>query len=496
MKYLPIKTDLLSFVKELNNYTHIKYTQSFAERISESGDIAGSPFAHWRWKKNCIADIIIWPKEEEDIILILKLANKYRVPITPRGAGTGYFGSGVSAYGGIILDLKHMKNFTVDLEKNLIIAQPGTCFNTIIEALDEKEYQLGCYPTSALSSTLGGWIGTGGNAGVGTFKYGPFIDQIEQLKLISPIGELRILNRKKDFEQYFGTSGIFGIISEIKLKIFPKEKKLPLFFGFNDLNALFEILTKLIEYKNIYHMVFSDVEYEIRSTTNSEYKYYLFIVLSDIEQGNSTKKKEIIEFLEQNSGSYLGEDLSIEKWQDYLKTEMKIKQNTSVLMLQSLYLDLDSCQEMIKLFENVSKARKLNHCYSGLINKNQKIRLTLFTPTDSDKIIHFLASKAVLHRVVKELYKMEKGNIYTYGMLNATYLHKYEPDKLKQWIDMKKTCDPNYILNPYKIIMTRISFRRINIIFEMNLFWRSMAVRINTAQQVLDIEKKTIKMGR
>jgi FAD/FMN-containing dehydrogenase len=311
--------------------------------------------------------------------------------------------------------------------------------------------------------------------------------------VISPTGELITLNQRKQFELYFGTCGIFGIITEITLKITPNEVKIPIVFGFNDLLNITNVIKGLNSKDEILLIGFSDFEYELRSSALNEYPFYMFVVLVKHGIENQQNKEEFIEMIRKASGVYLGDEFSTQIWKNYLKNEMQLKLNTPVLMLQSIYINIDYCLEVINSFKQLAEKRSINHYFYGLVNKDMKVRLQLFTPTDNDKIIHFLASKGILHKIIKKIYKSNKGNVYTYGMLNSIYLHKYEKDKLNYWREQKKRLDPNYILNPYKIITLKTSFWRINLIFEMNLFWRIIAVKINTAQLVNDIRSDKIE---
>src|SRR5271157_523916 len=137
MKSPPNPAIFSSFMKKIANVADLDFSEGLVERISSSGDVAGTPFYHWRWKKKCLADAVIWPKTPEQVSAILKLANQYSIPVTPRGAGSCYYGSAVPALGGIIIDVKRMKAIQIAPDSQTVTAQAGTCFARLIEDLDQ-----------------------------------------------------------------------------------------------------------------------------------------------------------------------------------------------------------------------------------------------------------------------------------------------------------------------------------------------------------------------
>ncbi len=495
MGYIPKPGKLGPFIADLKKNAKIAFSESLVERISSSGDTTGTPFYHWRWKQRSLADVVVWPKSEEDLSFILKIANKHNIPITPRGAGSCYYGSGAPTMGGVVLDTKQMKSFKIDKIHQTVTTQAGICFAPLMDALDQSGLLLPSFPTSALTSTVGGWIGTGAKMGIGTFQNGPMIDQVLQLRVVTPTGEVQTLTDRKDFEIYFGTNGIFGVISDVTIKLLPKTEQTPLFFGFNSLEDILSTVEVLAKETNVFVIRFSDVQHEVRCSGFSIYSHYLFVVLSGPKEQQEKDLKIINDTVKQRSGVYLGEEFSHRTWQDYLKYEMKVKLETPVQMLQQIYLPFSKCHEIIELFEKLAVERDLNHCYYGLINKDMNVRIALYTPTDNAYWVHFLSSKAVAHRVVKALYS-RGGRIYTYGLQNSIYLHKFEGKKKRLWQIEKKKRDPKFILNPLKVVESKMTFSRVNWMFELNMLWRKIAAKRGKAEKILEIDIPHNKMCR
>lgn len=357
-----------------------------------------------------------------------------------------------------------------------------------MDLLDQDNLVLGCYPTSAFTTTLGGWIGTGGHMGIGTLQNGSFIEQIVALKVVTPTGELILYDNKKDFSHFFGGNGIFGIVTEVFLKVYPKpERQIPLLFGFENITDQLNSMKELIAQTDPFLIRFSDKYHEYNCSGLSRYSHYIFLLYNGRNNYIDDDIERCHSILNANKGRFLGEEISERTWDDYLKHELKIKLETPVQMLQQLMVDIHTCERVLNYFDELVEKYKVNHCFYGLINKDLQIRLCLYTPTDNNYWLHFLSSKAVLNEVVKYIYK-NNGRIYTYGLQNTVYLHKFEKEKLKEFQEKKLKLDPNYILNPLKIVKTKMSFRRLNVMFKLAMLWRRLALRIGIAHRILTLD--------
>ncbi|MEO0253385.1 MAG: FAD-binding oxidoreductase, partial [candidate division WOR-3 bacterium] len=84
--------------------------------------------------ENFLCDCVVFPKNEKEIIKVLRIANEFKIPVTPRGGGTGVVGGAIPLKGGILLSLSKM-NKIIDIdEKNFLIeVQPGVILKKIYE---------------------------------------------------------------------------------------------------------------------------------------------------------------------------------------------------------------------------------------------------------------------------------------------------------------------------------------------------------------------------
>ncbi|MBN2072568.1 MAG: FAD-binding oxidoreductase [Actinobacteria bacterium] len=180
-----------------------------------------------------LPNFVVLPENTEQVSKILKLANIYSIPITPRGAGAGGLGGGIPFFGGIVLDIKKLDKIMSLSAKSLNIrVQVGIMQIDLEKYLNSKGYTLNHLPASIYCSTLGGFLSTRGS-GVLSSKYGKIEDMVLSLEVVLPTGE--IINTLPvprhsagpGIENVFlGAEGTLGIITGATLQIYylPEER--------------------------------------------------------------------------------------------------------------------------------------------------------------------------------------------------------------------------------------------------------------------------------
>ncbi len=178
-------------------------------------------------------ELVLFPKNEQDVSDILKYCNEKRIVITPRGAGSGFTGGSLPAKGGIMLCFeKHMnKILEIDMQNMVARVQPG-----VINRDFQKEVEkLGLFyppdPASQDYSTLGGNVSENAG-GMRAAKYGITKDFVMALRAVLPNGEIIRAGKKtiKDVAGYniagilIASEGTLAVITEITLKLLPKPK--------------------------------------------------------------------------------------------------------------------------------------------------------------------------------------------------------------------------------------------------------------------------------
>ncbi len=179
-----------------------------------------------------VPEAVVRPKSAEEISQLMKLANREKIPVTARGAGSGLSGGAVPIHGGIVLDCCRMNHILdVDKANMTVTVEPGVITSEINEMLRPHGLFYAGYPMSLETCTIGGNVAE--NAGGGkAVKYGVTGRYVLGLEMVSPTGDIVMLGGKlvKDvsglnlLQLMIGSEGILGVFTKIILKLLPLPK--------------------------------------------------------------------------------------------------------------------------------------------------------------------------------------------------------------------------------------------------------------------------------
>lgn len=174
--------------------------------------------------------VVLKPANAKEISEILKLANEYKIPVTPIGARTGLSGGALSIYEGIGLSMERLNKIIEIDEQNLqVITEPAVITQVLREAVLEKGLFYPVDPSSQGSCWIGGNVAEN-SGGARAVKYGVTKDYVLNLEVVLSNGEIiwTGANTLKNSTGYnltqlmVGSEGTLGIITKIVLKLLPK----------------------------------------------------------------------------------------------------------------------------------------------------------------------------------------------------------------------------------------------------------------------------------
>jgi len=217
------------------------------ENIVKEKYISNSIYVRHAYSRNVdpvlqgVPDIVIRPKDAQEIAEILKIANIENIPVTPRGGGDCEFGgSKPIGDGGIVLDMKRMNEvINLDQENLIVTVEAGISWGKLNEYLCHYGLYTGCMgPGSGMTAAVGGGISHHSVGGGGCAKYGACTNQLVSLEVVLPTGEIietgsqankyskfpfnRFGNGPDLAGLFCGDNGIFGVKTKVSLQIFPR----------------------------------------------------------------------------------------------------------------------------------------------------------------------------------------------------------------------------------------------------------------------------------
>ena len=423
-----------------------------------------------------IPECVVRPRTAEEISEIMKLANAERIPVTPRGAGSGLSGGAVPIYGGIVLLCDRMnKILQIDRQNMMAVVEPGVVTNEINDAAKEYGLFYAGYPMSLETCYIGGNVAE--NAGGGkAVKYGVTERYVTGLELVTPTGQIVQMGGKlvKDVTGYnliglmLGSEGTLGIFTKITLKLVPSPK------ASADLLCLFEtpeqaiaavpliqttsgIIPTAIEFMDA-AAVKASAEYLNESIPYERAGAMLLITIDGPDAEQVEQQYEAIGELSQQAGAF-----EVYVADNYTTAERIWRVRRNIGEALATITDYQSSEDLVvppasipKLVEAMGKiAAKYDvaiPCYGHAGDGNMHTRVVMNPHWTVDKW------DQTLPQILTDLYKLTAA---LGGTISGEHGigHKRKPylplvlsaEAIEMMRSVKRALDPNNILNPGKI---------------------------------------------
>jgi glycolate oxidase len=171
-------------------------------------------------------EAVVLPLTTQDVVAIVKLAAKAKLPIVPRGSGTGLSGGSVVAEGGIVVGFARMKRILeIDAENLRARVQPGLVNYDLTLAVSDLGLYFAPDPSSQRACTIGGNVAENAG-GPHTLAYGVTTNHVLGLEVVLPDGEVvrtgaSFLDRPGyDLTGFVvGSEGTLGIVTEATVRL-------------------------------------------------------------------------------------------------------------------------------------------------------------------------------------------------------------------------------------------------------------------------------------
>ncbi|KAH7415176.1 hypothetical protein KP509_14G031400 [Ceratopteris richardii] len=210
----------ISFLEELKSICgDNRVTLDLDERSSHS-----KPMSNFYPVIN-IPDVVVYPRNKNDVIAIVRTCSKYNIPIVPYGGATSIEGQILSPYGGLSMDMSLMKKIVeLNVEDMDVVVEPGIGWQELNEFL--RPYGLFFPLDPGPGASIGGMCATRCSGSLAV-RYGTMKDNVLAVQVVLANGDVvKSANRaRKSAAGYdltklmIGSEGTLGVFTEITLRL-------------------------------------------------------------------------------------------------------------------------------------------------------------------------------------------------------------------------------------------------------------------------------------
>jgi glycolate oxidase len=173
-----------------------------------------------------LPNLVVLPRSTEEVVAVVKLANRVGVPFVPRGAGTGLSGGTLAEDTAIVIALTRMNRILeVDVPNRVALVEAGVVNLWISNAVAPRGFFYAPDPSSQIACTIGGNVANN-SGGPHTLKYGVTTNHVLGVEFVTPEGEVIPLGGKvPDMPGYdlvgmvVGSEGTFGIVTKAWVRL-------------------------------------------------------------------------------------------------------------------------------------------------------------------------------------------------------------------------------------------------------------------------------------
>lgn len=418
-----------------------------------------------------LPDAVVFVETIEEVQRVVKIANKYKTPIICRGAGTNVVGACTVVHGGIILNFSKMnKIIEINPENMTAIVQPGVVLGTFQKEVEKLGLFYPPDPSNLAVSTIGGSIAQS-SGGAKSFKYGTTKDYVIDLKVVMADGEVLQTgaNTIKNATGYnlgslfVGSEGTLGIVVEAVLKLIPKpQSKKVLAAYFDTVQDAVSAVNAIIEQK-IYPATIDFMDKNAIQTVENFYpagllvekEALLLIEIDGFESSMEYQENVIVSILNLTNASKIQvshDDEEYERIWMARRSSMgacaRLKPNVTT---DDVIVPRENLAKLVLGIREICEKYSLDVCMVGHVGDGSVHPQIPIDYNDEDEYRRYKIAKGEIYDLTAKLGGILSGE-HGIGSEKRKHIHKVVNSVALDYMRrIKKTFDPNNILNPYKI---------------------------------------------
>jgi len=418
-------------------------------------------------------DVVVRPSSTEQVSQIVKLAAKERIPITPRGGGTGLCGAAVPLKGGIVMDLTRMNRIKeVRVEDLYCVVEAGVINDKLNEALAPYKFFFPTSPGSGEACTIGGMVACNAS-GMRAIKYGATRDYVMGMEVVLADGSVMRVgtNTLKNSSGYqlerifVGSEGTLGIITEVTMRIAPKPKKVAMVMAaFPTLEDAGKCVSKLIAtplLPSACELMDKTCIQAVNKTIKAGLPDCEALCMIEVDgepevvEREAQKVQEVAKGTNAFSVELTHDPKVMARWTNARKSVMSSlsrfgEKFVSVSLADDMAVPISKIPDAVVAFQKIAERNKvIIGTYGHAADGNLHTKM-LVDPDSEESWRNGEKAVSEIYDIVISLGGTVTGE-HGVGISKAPFMQRERPTALATMAVLKKAMDPNDILNPGKM---------------------------------------------
>jgi glycolate oxidase len=454
-----VRAEIIRELKEVIG--HDRILDSLVDRTAYAYD------ATWG---EALPDVVVLPGSTQEVAATLKIANRERIPVVPRGAASGLSGGAVPVEGGICLSLTRMNRIMeISSDELIAVVQPGVVNMDLQEALAEFGLFFPPDPASWYMATLGGNVAENAG-GPRCLKYGVTKDYVLGLEVVLADGRVmrtggRTIKNVAGYDLtslFIGSEGTLGVVTEIIVKLLPKPVAKTTVMGvFDEIEQACDAVNRVIT-SGVLPLTTEIMDGDCIEAVQSQRDYGLpsdvdAVLLIDVEGWPESlgRESEIVTEACQAAGARevrraRDESEAEQLWAGRRAISAALS-NLGDKLGEDIAVPRSKIPEMVRRIRAIGKKYELPTPVFGHIGDGNLHPYLICDRTDAQMMERVRLAAGEIFKAAISLGGTLTGE-HGIGLAKRDYLKQgLDPLAREQMLAIKRLFDPNYILNPGKL---------------------------------------------
>jgi glycolate oxidase len=416
-------------------------------------------------------DVVLFPLNTKDLSEVMKLANREKMPVTPRGGGTNVSGGSIPVMGGIVLCLSKMNRITkIDKENMMATVEAGVVLQDFVLELAKEGLFFPPDPQSFYGATIGGIIAENAG-GPSCLKYGVTKQYVLGMEVVLPTGDIvnlggRTLNNVIGYDLLhiiISSEGTLGVVTraDLQLKLTPPTRK-TIMAVYDDAAVAGENVSKVLEagviptkIEYIDNWIINKIEETMPFGLPKDAEAVLLFETDGSSESVEWEAKVIVEVAQKHGARYVriagSADEANQFWMARRVGASALYRDTKTVLVEDVTVPRGNLPALIKRCKELAKKYNLEIVALGHAGDGNLHPAILTDITDKE---HYKRASQAMEEIFHAA--VEFGGVLSgehgIGLEKQKFFTEVvDPIVLSMMKKIKTLLDPNNIMNPGKI---------------------------------------------